>query len=196
MESMPAKQHWFRQLPNQLTLARIAVVPVLLLLYPLDWKPIKILCAFIFAIAALTDILDGYLARRNSQVTPMGALLDPLADKLLTTAALLLIVNEDSIWTWIAGFLICRDIAVTSLRMVAQEQGVTIAVSGFGKLKSIFQDIMIFCLMVNENLFDLPLKAIGWSCAWVALALSLYSAYLYSLEFWEKTKPDGSPASE
>lgn len=193
MESLPAKKHWLGQLPNQLTLARIAAIPVLLALYPIGWQPIKVICAFIFAIAALTDILDGYLARRNSQVTPMGALLDPLADKLLTTAALILIVNEDTLWTWMAGVLVCRDIGITSLRMVAQEQGITISVSGYGKLKSIFQDIMIFCLMVNDSLLDIPLKAIGWGCAWVALALSVYSAYLYVLEFWEKTKPSESP---
>lgn len=189
METLPPKKFWFRQLPNQITLARIAVVPVLLLLYPIDWRPIKILCAFIFAIAALTDILDGYLARRNSQVSPMGALLDPLADKLLTTACMILLVNEDSLWTWMAGVMVCRDVAITSMRLVALEQGVTIAVSGYGKMKTIFQDIMIFCLMINEPLFDLPLKPVGWISAWVALGLSVYSAYLYVIEFWEKSKP-------
>jgi len=188
MEKLPVRTPWLKQLPNQLTLGRVAVIPILLLLYPLDFHFIKVVCAFLFAIAALTDILDGYLARKNASVSQLGALLDPLADKMLVAAGLLLVVNEDSLWTWMAGLLLCRDIGISSLRMVAMEQGFSISVNIYGKLKTIVQDVMIFCLMINQPFLDLPLKEIGWLCAWAALGLSLWSGWLYAAEFWEKSK--------
>lgn len=188
MEKLPDRTPWLRQLPNQLTLARVAVIPVLLILYPLDIFAVKVFCAFLFAAAALTDILDGWLARRNATVSSLGALLDPLADKMLVATGLILIVNEDSLWTWMAGLLLCRDIGVSSLRMVAMEQGFTVTVNIWGKVKTIVQDVMIFCLMINQRFLDLPMKEVGWLCAWAALGLSLWSAWLYGSEFWLKAK--------
>lgn len=179
---------WIKTLPNQLTLARIATTPVILLLYPIDIFAINIFCALLFVLAAITDWLDGYLARRYELVTPLGALLDPIADKLLIAAALVALAATGKTPAFLAGLMICRDIGVSGLRLMALEKNIKIAVSEFGKWKTAFQDLAIVCLMINRPLFDLPLHNIGMISLWLALGLSLYSAYAYGKAFWEMTK--------
>jgi CDP-diacylglycerol--glycerol-3-phosphate 3-phosphatidyltransferase len=179
---------WLKRLPNKLTLARIASIPFLLIVYPLDFYAIKILCALVFAFAAATDYFDGYLARKYESVTPLGALLDPIADKMLVAAALVLLAHARSVPPLLAGVMICRDIGVSGLRLLALEQRLTIEVSDFGKWKTVLQDVAIVCLMINERLFDLPLRGVGMLTLWAALVLSLYSAWMYGRSFWEKAK--------
>lgn len=174
---------WLNHLPNQLTLGRIVAIPVLLVIYPIGFTFTNVLCAIIFAAAGITDILDGYVARRYGQETQIGALLDPVADKMLSAATLLLLADSQALPAWICGFLLCRDIAVSGVRLIAAESGHTIKVSAFGKLKTIFQDVAIFCLMVGSDLFEIPFRVTGMICIWVALAMSLYSGYLYFEEF-------------
>ena len=179
---------WLNQLPNQLTLGRIVAIPVLLFIYPIGFTFTNVLCALIFAAAGVTDILDGYVARRYGQETRMGALLDPVADKMLSGATLLLLADSQALPAWICGFLLCRDIAVSGVRLIAAESGHTIKVSGFGKLKTVFQDVAIFCLMMGSDLFDIPFRVTGMICIWVALAISLYSGYKYFEEFLTMTE--------
>lgn len=174
---------WLNHLPNQLTLARIVAIPVLLVIYPIGFTFTNILCALIFAAAGFTDILDGYIARKYGQETQLGALLDPVADKMLSAATLLLLADSQALPAWICGLLLCRDIAVSGVRLIASESGHTIKVSAFGKLKTIFQDVAIFCLMIGSDFFEIPFRATGMICIWVALAMSLYSGYLYFEEF-------------
>ena len=174
---------WLSHLPNQLTVARILVVPVLLFIYPIGFQFTNVISALLFAAAGITDILDGFLARRYSQETTMGALLDPIADKMLSGATLLLLANSQALPAWICGFLLCRDIAVSGMRMIALEQGKNIRVSAFGKIKTIVQDVAIFCLMVGTDMFDIPFRLTGMIGIWLALAISLYSGYLYFEEF-------------
>lgn len=179
---------WLKRLPNKLTLARMASIPFLLIVYPLDFDALNILCAWVFAFAAATDYLDGYLARKYDSVTPLGALLDPIADKMLVASSLLLLAHARSVPPLLAGILICRDIGVSGLRLLALEQRLTIEVSDFGKWKTVLQDIAIVCLMINRPFLGLPLRGIGMLTLWAALALALYSAWMYGRSFWEKAK--------
>jgi CDP-diacylglycerol--glycerol-3-phosphate 3-phosphatidyltransferase len=179
-----SKAAWLSQLPNQLTLTRILAIPFLLVIYPTKTQFTDILCALIFGLAGLTDILDGYLARLYNQESRLGALLDPIADKMLSAASLLLLADGDILPPWICGFLLCRDIAVSGMRLMALEDGYTIEVSSFGKIKTIFQDLGIFCLLMRDiTWFDIPFRTIGMSAIWLALIVSLYSGYLYFREF-------------
>ncbi len=179
---------WFKHLPNQLTLGRIVVIPVLLFIYPFDTAFTDILSALLFAVAGITDILDGYIARKYGQETKMGALLDPVADKMLSGACLLLLANSHNLAAWICGFLLCRDIAVSGMRLIAAEGGYTIEVSSFGKIKTIAQDVGIFCLMMGSDYLDIPFRVTGMISIWIALLVSLYSGYLYFQDFLTTTE--------
>lgn len=182
---------WLNHLPNQLTLARILAIPVLLFIYPIGFTFTNVLCSLIFAAAGITDILDGYLARKYGQVTQMGALLDPVADKMLSGACLILLADSQALPAWICGFLLCRDIAVSGMRLIAAESGHTIKVSAFGKIKTIVQDVGVFSLMVGSDIFEIPFRVTGMICIWTALAVSIYSGYLYFEEFLNITEKTG-----
>jgi CDP-diacylglycerol--glycerol-3-phosphate 3-phosphatidyltransferase len=136
-------------LPNLLTLSRILLVPVLvaaLLSATPDW-----FAAAVFAVASLTDFLDGRIARRRRTVSNFGKLMDPLADKLLVTAALVSLVSLNRLDAWVAMVVIAREFAVTGLRMLALEQGRVIAASAWGKLKTVLQVAMVLMLIVVDT---------------------------------------------
>lgn len=177
-----------RNLPNKLTLSRIAVVPVLLLLYPLGFSALKVICGLLFAIAAFTDFVDGYLARKYQNETSIGALLDPIADKMLTTSGLLLIANAGNAPVILIGMLICRDIAVSGMRLIASDQRFNIEVNMAGKWKTAVMSVAIFCLLINEPYFEIPLHTLGMIFLWVSIGLSGYSGWQYAVTFIEKTK--------
>jgi len=183
---------WLKSLPNKLTLGRIAVIPLLLLLYPIGFSKLNVFCAVLFAAAAITDYFDGYLARKYGNVTPLGSLLDPIADKMLVAAALVLLAGAGVIHPFLAALLIGRDIAVNGIRLLAMEQGFTIAVSEFGKWKTAVMSVAIGCLLVNqpagEELFGWPWRVVGMISLWISVGLSLYSAYLYGAAYLEKAK--------
>jgi CDP-diacylglycerol--glycerol-3-phosphate 3-phosphatidyltransferase len=137
-------------LPNLLTVARILAVPVIVVAL-LDETPNgDALAAAVFALAAITDGLDGYIARSRDAVTTFGKLVDPLADKLLIVAALVSLVSLGRVAAWVAMVIIARELAVTVLRAVAAEQGVVIAASWLGKLKTMFQVAAVFALIIWE----------------------------------------------
>jgi CDP-diacylglycerol--glycerol-3-phosphate 3-phosphatidyltransferase len=193
MSTILSKAPWLGQLPNQLTLARILAIPFLLFVYPIGLQTTNVICALVFGLAGLTDILDGYLARLYKQESRLGALLDPIADKMLSGASLILLADSQALPAWICGFLLCRDVAVSGMRMIALEDGHTIKVSAFGKFKTILQDVGIFCLMMGQDMFDIPFRITGMISIWLALAVSLYSGYLYFEEFLDNstnTHPD------
>jgi len=134
-------------LPNALTLIRILLVPVVVVAL-LDETPNgDAIAAGVFALAALTDTLDGYIARSRGAVTTFGKLMDPIADKLLIAASLIALVSLDRLAAWIAMVIIAREFAVTGLRLVAAEQGVVIQASWMGKVKTILQVAAIICLI-------------------------------------------------
>ncbi len=179
---------WIKELPNQLTLFRIAICPLILFLYPIGLHSIKILCGALFAIAGITDMLDGYLARRFHLETRLGAILDPIADKILTGVGLILITQSGAVWAWMTGLILSRELGISGLRLVAQDQGLKIPVNLVGKFKMFFLDIAIVCLLVNEPLFGWPFQEVGMITIWLALFCSLYSAWQYTSDFWNQTK--------
>jgi len=132
---------------NVLTLVRVALIPVLVAVLLSALPDADLLAALVFVIASATDALDGWLARRRSMVTSFGALMDPLADKLLITAALVSLVALYRLDAWVAMVIIAREFAVTGLRMLALEQGHVISASVWGKLKTTTQVAMVLALI-------------------------------------------------
>jgi CDP-diacylglycerol---glycerol-3-phosphate 3-phosphatidyltransferase len=133
--------------PNFLTVLRILLVPVIVVALLAETPNGDALAAVVFALAAFTDGLDGYIARSRGSVTTFGKLMDPLADKLLIIAPLILLVSTERIAAWVAMVIIAREFAVTGLRMVAAEQGVVIPAGPLGKAKTIVQVVTIFALL-------------------------------------------------
>ena len=176
-------------LPNTLSVARIFLVPVLVsvLLTKFESRlvlgiPVELVAAAIFGIASLTDWLDGYLARRRQQVTTLGQILDPLADKLLISATLISLVQLNLLQSWMVGVIICREIAVTGLRNLAYSRGLTMPASGLGKAKMAAQVTAILLLLLGWERLPL-LVVLGQAAMWVVLVTALVSAFDYYQEF-------------
>jgi CDP-diacylglycerol---glycerol-3-phosphate 3-phosphatidyltransferase len=194
-------------LPNSLTLARIVLVPLLVVVLLTSFQghlvlglPKGMAAALIFGIASLTDWLDGYLARRRKQITVLGQLLDPIADKLLTTAAFVSLVQLDMVQAWIVAVVIGRELAVTGLRGVAHTRGLVMPASGLGKLKMVAQVVAILALMLASDLSGQPgrwLQLLGLGAVWVVVGLALWSAVEYYQTFAAvisgRTAPPGDP---
>lgn len=157
--------------PNAITLARIALVPLLVyvLLGRLPYG--QLWAALVFAVGALTDGVDGYVARRTGQVTVVGKLIDPLADKLLVAAALVALVERGALSTWVALVILAREFAITGLRAVAAADGVVIAASPWGKLKTALQIAAILVVIVSQEPAAAVLRAVGpWALAAAVVA--------------------------
>ena len=171
-------------LPNTLTLARIFLVPLLVVVLLTRFEaqlilgvPKEVIGAAIFGLAAFTDWLDGYLARRRQQVTALGQLMDPLADKLLITAALISLVQMGLAPAWMVMVILGRELGVTVLRSLVHARGVVIPASPLGKVKMVAQVVAILLLMLSNQvwLFLVP----GLIALWVVLAVALWSAADY-----------------
>jgi CDP-diacylglycerol--glycerol-3-phosphate 3-phosphatidyltransferase len=172
-------------LPNSLTVARIVLVPLLVVVLLTKLRasvlfgvPREVLAAAIFGLASSTDWLDGYLARRRKQVTTVGQWMDPLADKLLITAALISLVQTDAVPAWMAAVIVGRELTITALRNRAQSRGLAMPASGLGKWKMGAQVTTILLLILGQGhlSFLFPLGQIG---LWIVLALALWSAIEY-----------------
>jgi CDP-diacylglycerol--glycerol-3-phosphate 3-phosphatidyltransferase len=176
-------------LPNALTLARIFLVPLLVvvLLTKFEGRLIfgirkELIGAAIFALASITDWLDGYLARRRQQVTPLGQVMDPLADKLLVTAALISLVQMGLAPAWMAAVIIGRELAVTGLRSLAYSRGVAIPASGWGKLKMVAEVVAILLLILGRDHLQ-EFFVLGQVALWIVMATALWSAADYYRRF-------------
>jgi CDP-diacylglycerol--glycerol-3-phosphate 3-phosphatidyltransferase len=183
-------------LPNALTLLRIFLVPVLVVVLLTRVEGHVYLGAAIFGVAVLTDYLDGYFARRRNEVTRLGILLDPLADKLLTAAAFLSLVEMGLAPAWMVMIILARELAVTGLRNVAAGRGVLIRASGLGKGKMVAQVTAILMLLLSRRLA--PLHLPGIVALWVVVILTLVSGGDYFWRFWrqvvrapERSEPAG-----
>lgn len=184
---VPFPQEIFWNLPNTITVVRVGVVPILLALpWFHDWRGSQII-GWSFVVAALTDILDGWAARRGKQVTRIGKLLDPLADKLIVSTALIMLVTIDRIpvWaTWMVVVIIGRELAVTGLRGIASAHGHVMAATGYGKIKALAQNFAIAALLLHFPLFGLPTHGIGLTLLGLATALTLGSGYAYFSDYF------------
>jgi CDP-diacylglycerol---glycerol-3-phosphate 3-phosphatidyltransferase len=157
-------------------MARIVAVPVIVVALLDETPDGDVIAAVVFALAALTDGLDGYIARRNKQVTTFGKLMDPLADKLLVIAALVSLVSLDRLAAWVAMVIIARELAVTGLRTIAAERGLVLAASRLGKLKTALQIAAIIALIA----FD-PAPLWADLLLYAAVAVTLISGADYFL---------------
>ena len=177
---------WYHAIPNQITLFRVVSVPLFLALASFDGRVFKLFAAALFLISALSDWLDGFLARLWKVESRLGAILDPLADKIAIAAALVVVAAKYPQWAPIFAILLARDIGITGLRMVALERGVTVSVNAFGKIKTILIDTCLVCLLVGEDLFGWPWMLVGNISMVLSVAVSLYSAWLYWRVFAEQ----------
>ena len=176
--------------PNSLTLVRIVLIPVFVVVFYLPWKWAHIATAAIFAAAALTDWLDGYLARLLKQTSVLGAFLDPVADKLIVAVALVLLVEaHPTPWFAVpAAVIIGREITVSALREWMAELGARakVAVSKLGKVKTISQMVALVMLLYREPIATVPVFQIGLVLLYLAAALTLWSMCLYLWAAWPR----------
>ena len=186
------------QIANSLTFARIVMIPLVVVFFywPHPWgKPVA---AFVFIAAAVTDSLDGYVARRLNQISALGAFLDPVADKLMVTVALILLVSDEPVYlrpfhfnphlliTITAAVIVGREITISALREWMSELGARgkVAVSSLGKLKTIFQMTGLSMMLYRDDLLYLPVFELGVACLVTAAALTLWSMLSYLRAAW------------
>ena len=180
-ETYTSTEIW--NLPNALTLLRIFLVPFLVVVLLTKFTGREYVGLSIFLVAAITDFLDGWLARRRHQTTRLGALLDPIADKLLMSAAFISLVEMDPkhVPAWMVVIIIGREFAVSGLRSIAAQQGVTIAASSLGKGKMISQVVAISLLILGYELGELRLT--GTIALWAVMLFALASGIDYFIKF-------------
>ena len=187
-------------LPNIITLARILLVPVFVVIYLWPGDRTYIIAATLFALAAATDWLDGYLARRLNQTTPFGAFLDPVADKLIEVSALTVLVAQHSTaWLTLPSLIIIgREIMISALRewMAEMNSSVTVAVSRLGKIKTSLQMVAIAVLLALPPNFDSVFIVAGYSLLYVAAMMTLWSMSIYLQAAWPTLKQGLATASE
>ena len=180
-------------LPNFITFTRILLIPVFVLLFITPTEDRSLSAAIVFVIAAVTDLLDGYLARRKGQVTTLGKLLDPIADKLLVLSALILLVNLDRVSALIAILIIAREVAVTGIRAIAAGEGMVIAAETTGKYKMALQVVAIVLLILQDTFIadfgNLHLAGIG--ALYLSLLLGYVSGGQYVWSFWKQVVAKG-----
>ncbi len=175
-------------LPNKLTLVRIFVVPIIIVFLINPLPLYSFLAAGVFSLAAITDWLDGHLARSTGQVTTLGKLLDPIADKILIMSVLVPLVGLGRVPAWLATIIIGRELAVSGVRMVAASEKLIIPAGTLGKYKTGFEIAAMEFLMLDWNFRFIDFQTIGMLCLFVALAFSLTSATNYFLLYWRSNE--------
>jgi len=188
-------------LPNSITMSRIVMIPLLLWIlsphFPLQaaWGEQEVAASVLFVLASITDGLDGYLARKRGQITTMGMLLDPLADKIMVTAALIALVayNPDVVKVWIAVVIIGREFLISGLRSIASSEGFTIQASDLGKLKTVIQIVSVVSAILAHRWHDwqfgylvIPVKWIAVAAIYFTVLVSTISAIDYFVGFWKR----------
>ena len=182
-------------IPNMLTALRIALIPAIVVLFYLPQPSADVACGLMFALAGITDSFDGYLARKLGQVSPLGAFLDPVADKLIVATALVLIVSKDPAWyiTLTAAIIIGREIAISALREWMSEIGARhkMKVSGVAKFKTIVQITGLSMMLFRQDLFTLPMYRIGLVLTVLAAVLTLWTMVAYLRAAWPEMRSSG-----
>ena len=193
-----------RKLPNYLTFLRLGLIPVFVLLMADTSRWSGYLAAFVFAVAAFTDLLDGFLARRYGAVSELGKLLDPLADKILVMAALVMLVAQrgdldGAPWVpgWMVVLVLARELWITGLRAVIAQRGTVLAASASGKVKSWFQMIAVIFLLLHYPVLEVAglvvsFQAIGVNLLIISIAFSLWSAAEYTYQWLGYAQPSAS----
>jgi CDP-diacylglycerol--glycerol-3-phosphate 3-phosphatidyltransferase len=176
--------------PNALTAARLLAIPVIILSLGLaaQTRPVAALTAVIYLLAALSDLLDGYLARKYDNESNLGRFLDPMADKLLASSALIMMIPLGHVPAWVVFMIVAREMAVTSLRAIAAERGLVISASAQGKQKTLAQNIAVFCLLWHHQLLWADTHRVGLAILYVALIATYWSGLLYFHHFFKELR--------
>ncbi|MBI4710253.1 MAG: CDP-diacylglycerol--glycerol-3-phosphate 3-phosphatidyltransferase [Nitrospirae bacterium] len=165
--------------PTIITFSRILLIPFFV--FVITTRPF--LGTVIFAIACITDAVDGYIARKSKQVTKLGVILDPIADKLLIISALIMLVDMELIPAWIAIVIIVREFLVTGLRIVALSKDIVIPAETGGKIKTAMQIASILMLLLSRSYFDIDMYSPGVFLLWTAMAIGIVSGVRYFIQF-------------
>ena len=192
----PQNEWEIDNLPNRLTLIRILMIPIIIISLAIQSTNVLLkyhyllghLAGWLFVLAAITDFLDGYIARKRKIVTVFGSFLDPVADKFLVVSSLIMLLALGRVPSLIVIVLVLREIYITALRLLAHERGVIVSVGSMGKWKTALQMIGIPMLMINYPLFGIPFPTIGLVMMYLTTLLSVYSATEYSLDTVKKMK--------
>lgn len=178
-------------LPNSLTFFRIACIPLVLLFlnprvllfFQFSGKVGSFLAGLLLGLAWITDVLDGFLARRYESVTTLGKFLDPLADKILVSVTMIMLIPLGRIPVWMVILIIAREMAVTGLRGIAVSEGIVIQASSLGKYKTVSQSVALVALCLHYSYLGVNLHLLGMVFLWVALILTLWSGWDYFRQF-------------
>jgi len=165
--------------PNWLTLGRILSLPLIIILAWFPGRAFGIAAAVVFSLAAITDFLDGYIARRTGQVSEFGKLVDPIADKIIVASAFIMLVHLGRAPAWIVALIISREFAVSGLRAYAGSRNIIIEARFTGKAKTTLQILAIICLLVHFNLWGFPFVQVGWILLIAAFVATMWSGYEY-----------------
>ncbi len=182
---MTAKRVIFN-LPNTITLIRIGVVPFLFILLADPGKFWSLILAILFVAAAITDLLDGYVARKYQLITTMGKFLDPIADKLIVNTAMIMLIPIGRIPAWIVAITIMRDLIVDGVRSIASSEGLFIQASRLGKQKTLAQIIAVTALLIHYPIFGIDAHFVGTIILYVAFVLTIYSGAKYFIKFYRR----------
>ena len=166
-------------LPNKLTVARVCMVPLFMVALMLNTEVSRVVATVIFALASFTDMLDGKIARKYNLITNFGKLMDPLADKILTAAAMVCLVELGDLAAWIVVIILFREYAITGLRSVAASKNIVVAANIWGKVKTVCQMIALMLLMLKPQIVALCGVNLGLILMYVALLLTVYSGVDY-----------------
>ena len=164
-------------LPNKLTLARVAAVPVFIIAYMLDWYWVSLI---VFVAASITDFFDGMIARKNNLITNFGKIMDPLADKVLVYAAFCLFIENGTIQAWMLVVILAREFAIAGMRAVAAAEGNVLAAGLSGKVKTVLQMVSVPLIILGQAMYThVWILTAGKFCFYAALLMTLYSGYEY-----------------
>ena len=173
-------------LANKITLLRMLITPVVIVLLYFHGPVTCVLAVLAFAVAAFTDWYDGYIARHENMVTNMGKFLDPLADKILICAVLIMFTALGWASAWLVIIIVCRELIVTGLRAIAIDEGITMAADKYGKAKTVTQMLAIVPLCLHYPLFGLDFSGFGTLMLFVAMLLAIFSGVNYCLTFYRQ----------
>ena len=176
---MKKKQRKINNLPNTLSIMRLAFIPIIVICLYFPGRLGSFFAALFFGAAAITDLLDGFYARKHKKITSLGKFLDPLADKLLVSATMIMLITLDRIPAWIVILIIAREMAVTGLRGIAVVEGKVIAAHSLGKYKTIFQAVSLICLCLHYEYLRINFHVVGMVFLWAALLLTMWSGWVY-----------------
>jgi CDP-diacylglycerol---glycerol-3-phosphate 3-phosphatidyltransferase len=175
-------------LPNSITMLRVGIIPVLFLLLSNPGRTWSLVIAMLFILAALTDLLDGYIARKYHIVTNIGKFLDPIADKIIVNTAMILMIPIGRIPAWIVSIIIIRDFIAYGIRTIATSEGIIIDASNLGKIKTLCQIFALSALMIHYPFLGADAHLVGMAIIYIALWLTVQSGFDYLLKLYRLIK--------